>query len=117
MGLVHVNYDNMEIVTELDSTKLNKHTKMMSSELNVTEEQTHSVLTFPEPSQNGLTMEQITTEYKDVFESVGRLGAKLRLEVGETVKYPRRKILGSMKNPLKHHLAELEEKRDYRESV
>ena len=55
-------------------------------------------------------MEQITSEYKDVFEGLGRLGAKLHLEVDETVKYPRRKIPKSMKNPPKHYLAELEEK-------
>ena len=113
MGLVDVNYDNMKIVAEQDSIKLDKHTKMMSSELNVIEKQTHSVLTSPEPSQNGLTMEDITSEYKYVFEGLGRLGAKLHLEVDETVKPVQqavRKIPESMKIPLKHHLAELEKK-------
>ncbi len=58
-------------------------------------------------------MEQITKEYKDVFEGLGQLGPKLHLEIDENVKPVQqavRKIPESMKDPLKHHLAELEKK-------
>jgi hypothetical protein len=112
MGLVNVNYDNMKIVSESDQ-KGDSHTTMTSSESSPTERSTHSILTSPESSQTGLTMEQITSQYKDIFEGLGQLGPKLHLELEENVKPVQqavRKIPESMKDPLRSHLAELEEK-------
>ncbi|CAB4005336.1 Hypothetical predicted protein, partial [Paramuricea clavata] len=85
MGLVNVNYDNMKILSESDQ-KGDSHTTMTSSESSPTERSTHSILTSPESSQTGLTMEQITSEYKDIFEGLGQLGPKLHLELEENVK-------------------------------
>ena len=112
MGLVNVNYDNMKILSEPDQ-KGDSHTTMTSSESSLTERATHSILTSSESSQTGLTMEQITSEYKDIFEGLGQLGPKLHLELEENVKPVQqavRKIPESMKDPLRSHLAELEEK-------
>ena len=95
MGLVDVNYNIMKISPELTLIKVHTHTVMTA------------------PNKAGLTADQITSEYKDVFEGLGQLGPKLHLEVDETVKpvqLPVRKIPESMKDPLKRHLAELEEK-------
>jgi hypothetical protein len=102
MGLVNVNYDNMKILTEPGEMKV---AAMTASEPSPTEDST--------PKQTGLTMEQITEEYKDVFERLGQLGPKLHLEIDENVNPVQqavRKIPESMKDPLKHHLAELEKK-------
>ncbi|CAB4042146.1 Hypothetical predicted protein, partial [Paramuricea clavata] len=85
MGLVIVNYDNMKILSESDQ-KGDSHATMTSSESSPTERSTHSILTSPESSQTGLTMEQITSEYKDIFEGLGQLGPKLHLELEENVK-------------------------------
>ncbi len=103
MGLVNVNYDNMKILTVPCEMKV---AAMTASEPSPTEDST--------PKQTGLTMEQITKEYKDVFEGLGQLRPKnVKLEIDENVKPVQqavRKIPESMKDPLKHHLAELEKK-------
>ena len=91
MGLVNVHYDIIR----------DKHT----------EEKIHAATHAPTETQTGLTIPQIVTDYADVFERLGQLGPELQLEVNDSIKpvqLPPRKILESLKAPLKAHLAELE---------
>ena len=63
------------------------------------------------PDKIGMTLQEITTKYKDVFEELGNLGAELHVEVDECAKpvqLPPRKIPEALKQPLKDHLADLE---------
>ncbi len=62
------------------------------------------------PSQVGVTLHDIKTSYKDVFEGLGLLGPELHLEIDERAKpvqLPPRKVPESLKQPLKSHLDEL----------
>ena len=62
----------------------------------------NTVLTAPD--EMGVTMKQITSEYKGAFEGLGQLGPMLHLEVDETIKptqLPSQRIPESIKVPLK----------------
>ena len=62
------------------------------------------------PSQVGVTLHDIKTSYKDVFEGLELLGPELHLEIDEhakPVQLPPRKVPESLKQPLKSHLDEL----------
>ncbi len=62
------------------------------------------------PSQVGVTLHDIKTSYKDVFEGLGLLGPELHLEIDERAKpvqLPPRKVPESLKQPLQSHLDEL----------
>lgn len=74
LSLIDVHYYHMKIVAEQESLKLTKHNKETPPELDVADMSPYPVLTSPESSQNGLTMEYITNDYKDVFEGLGQLG-------------------------------------------
>ena len=59
----------------------------------------------------GLTLEHVCSQYKDVFDGLGNLGTPLRLEVDETVKpvqQPLRRVLEALRTPLKEYLDDLE---------
>ena len=62
---------------------------------------------------NGINLEHIYYEFKDVFEGLGSLGASLRLEVDEDVK-PVQEALGRVpeaaREPLKQYLDDLKAK-------
>ena len=63
------------------------------------------------PEVMGLTMQQISTDFHDVFTGEGHLEKKLHLEIDTTiepVRQPVRRILVAMKPKLKEELAHLE---------
>ena len=52
----------------------------------------------------GLTLEQVRSQYEDAFDGLGNLGTPLRLEVDETVKpvqQPLRRVPEALRTPLK----------------
>ena len=92
MQLLHVRYENMDANPKETDQK---------------DEAINSVT----PDKIGMTLQEITTKYKDVFEGLGNLGTELHLEVDESAKpvqLPPRKIPEALKQPLKDHLADLE---------
>ena len=94
MQLLHVRYENMDANPKEADQK---------------DEEINSVT----PDKIGMTLQEITTKYKDVFEGLGNLGTELHLEVDESAKpvqLPPRKIPEALKQPLKDHLADLERK-------
>ncbi|CAB3981086.1 Hypothetical predicted protein [Paramuricea clavata] len=115
VGLVNVNYHNMKILSESDQ-KGDSHTTMATSESSPTERSTHSTFHIDLSRIKLNWIDHGTdhySEYKDIFEGLGQLGQKLHLELEENVKPVQqavRKIPESMKDPLKSHLAELEDK-------
>ena len=59
----------------------------------------------------GLTLDQVRSQYEDVFDGLGNLGTPLRLEVDETVKpvqQPLRRVPEALRTPLKEYLDDLE---------
>ena len=64
-----------------------------------------------ETEARGLTMDQISTQFHDVFRGKGRLEKKLHLEIDDTVepvRQPVRRIPVAMKPKLKEELAHLQ---------
>ena len=59
----------------------------------------------------GIILEHLCSEYKDVFHDLGNLGKPLRLEVDEEVRpiqQPLRKVPEALRTPLKEHLDDVE---------